>query len=195
MSTFQGFLHPHHVSLTRQPYSLQTLFQSVADRVDPIYVYGDKPPHRAFSAPRFNVAETETNYVLEGELPGVRDKESINVVWLQNQVLVVHGTIDSAGATTAARPAQSDEVKDANIKEPAPLNGKPPAESTGSRSRTTFPRQLLQERHIGPFERSFTFPGEVGMDDMKASLTDGLLRIVVPKKIRSASSEKRVPVE
>jgi HSP20 family molecular chaperone IbpA len=195
MSTFQGFLHPHHVSLTRHPYSLQTLLQSVSDRVDPSYVYSDKPPNRGFSAPRFNVTETETSYILEGELPGVRDKESINVVWLQNKALVVHGTIESAVAATTPAPAQADEAKDANTTQPGASDGKPPAEHKGGRSKITFPRQLLHERHIGPFERSFTFPDEVDMDNMKASLTDGLLSIVVPKKSQSAASDKRVPVE
>ncbi len=46
-----------------------------------------------------------------------------------------------------------------------------------------FPRRLLNKRQIGECQRSFTFPMEVDADHMKASLADGLLRIVVPKMV------------
>jgi len=58
-----------------------------------------------------------------------------------------------------------------------------------------YPRQLLKERHLGPFHRSFTFPDEVDADNTKADLKDGLLRIVVPKKSDSSSFDKRVTVQ
>jgi len=59
----------------------------------------------------------------------------------------------------------------------------------------TFPRVLLHERYVGPFQRSFTFPDEVDADGMRASLKDGLLRIVVPKKEATVkSSSKQVTI-
>jgi HSP20 family protein len=55
----------------------------------------------------------------------------------------------------------------------------------------TGPKVLLRERHIGDFQRSFTFPTEVDSDHMEASLANGLLRIVVPKKV-GVSVEKKI---
>ncbi|KIW92695.1 uncharacterized protein Z519_06542 [Cladophialophora bantiana CBS 173.52] len=43
------------------------------------------------------------------------------------------------------------------------------------------PTTLLQERHVGRFLRSFTFPQTVDLDHMKARLKDGVLRIALPK--------------
>jgi HSP20 family molecular chaperone IbpA len=59
----------------------------------------------------------------------------------------------------------------------------------------TYPRRILSERRLGGFERSFTFPMEVNPDGMKASLTNGLLRIVVPKKKDAVSESRRIRVQ
>ena len=58
-----------------------------------------------------------------------------------------------------------------------------------------FPRRLLNERQIGDCQRSFTFPTEVDSDGMEASLTNGLLRIVVPKLVDVASKTKSIKVQ
>jgi HSP20 family molecular chaperone IbpA len=63
-----------------------------------------------------------------------------------------------------------------------------------NKPRIHYPRPLLNERQIGECQRSFTFPSEVDADDMKASLADGLLRIVVPKKVGAASNTKSINI-
>jgi HSP20 family protein len=50
----------------------------------------------------------------------------------------------------------------------------------------------LERRH-GPFGRSFRFDGPIDAGAITADLTDGLLRVRVPKP--HASSSRRVPVE
>jgi HSP20 family molecular chaperone IbpA len=57
-----------------------------------------------------------------------------------------------------------------------------------------FPRRLLTERSIGEFVRSFTFPMGVDSDGMKASLSEGLLRIVVPKKANAVHDSKEIHI-
>lgn len=56
------------------------------------------------------------------------------------------------------------------------------------------PRRILRERHIGEFQRSFTFPMEVDADNMKASLANGLLTLVVPKVAGEVVRNKRIQV-
>lgn len=68
-------------------------------------------------------------------------------------------------------------------------------EAMTNKSAIKLPRRLLNERHIGECQRSFTFPNEVDADDMKASLANGLLRIVVPKKMDAASKTKSVKIQ
>ncbi len=103
MATLNRILHPHHVSLIDQPYTLQSLFHSFEDRVDPYYEIDALPSHKRLGRPRFNVSETETAFLLDGEVPGVADKNQISVEWLQNQVLIIRGT---------TKPADTELMKD-----------------------------------------------------------------------------------
>ncbi len=106
-----SFHPPNHVSLIRQPFAMQALFHSFADRADPYYEYDHLPSFKGALAPRFNVTETETEYLLDGEFPGVEEKNSITVEWLQNQVLIIHGVIKPGDTETATDPFQTGAVK------------------------------------------------------------------------------------
>ena len=50
----------------------------------------------------------------------------------------------------------------------------------------------VNERSIGEFTRTFQFPGTVDQEAVKASLKNGILRVVVPKLVRA---ERRIVVE
>jgi hypothetical protein len=111
MATLNCILHPHHISLTRTPFTLQSLFHSFEDRVDPYYEYDGARSHKGVGRPRFNVTETETAYLLDGEFPGVSDKSKIKVEWLQNQVLIIEGIISPADTETATDPFQTGQLR------------------------------------------------------------------------------------
>jgi HSP20 family molecular chaperone IbpA len=111
MATLNCILHPHHVSLMRTPFTLPSLFHSFEDRVDPYYEYDSARSHKGLGRPRFNVIETESAYLLDGEFPGIGDKTSITVEWLQNQVLIIRGIISPADTETAIDPFQAGQVK------------------------------------------------------------------------------------
>ena len=107
MTALNCILHPHHVSLVNKPFNLQSLFHSFEDRVDPYYGIDGGRSHKSLYSPRFNVCETETAYVLDGELPGVEDKKQITVEWLMNQILIIRGMIKPADTETATDPFQA----------------------------------------------------------------------------------------
>jgi HSP20 family molecular chaperone IbpA len=46
-------------------------------------------------------------------------------------------------------------------------------------------RYWLSERSVGTFARSFQFPSRIDQDNVKASLTNGILSIVIPKNVKS----------
>src|SRR5277367_2417265 len=104
MATLNCILHPHHVSLTHTPFTLQSLFHSFQDRVDPYYEIDGSSSHKGLGIPRFNVTETKTAYILDGEFPGVGDKSKVAVEWLQNQVLIIRSTSSPADTETATDP-------------------------------------------------------------------------------------------
>lgn len=54
-------------------------------------------------------------------------------------------------------------------------------------------RYWLSERSVGTFARSFQFPTRVDQDNVKASLENGILSIVIPKA--TAPQSKRINIE
>jgi HSP20 family protein len=55
--------------------------------------------------------------------------------------------------------------------------------------------QLLHERHVGQFERSFTFPTKVESSGMRAQLENGLLKIMVPKSSGEPKVKRQISIE
>ena len=51
----------------------------------------------------------------------------------------------------------------------------------------------VSERSVGEFHRSFSFPGRVDTDGVKASLKNGILHVMVPKSVHKES--KRIQIE
>ena len=51
----------------------------------------------------------------------------------------------------------------------------------------------VSERSVGEFHRSFSFPGRVDTDGVKASLKNGILHVTVPKSVHKES--KRIQIE
>lgn len=73
--------------------------------------------------------------------------------------------------------------------------GRAEIDAMTNKPRIHFPRHLLEERQIGECLRSFTFPMDVDADGMKAGLSNGLLRIVVPKKLGVPSNTKSINIQ
>src|SRR2546429_7115182 len=89
------FLHPHHVPLLERPRNLRSIIAHSADDplfYDPYYAI-DGHAHRNVLAPRFDVVETPTAYLLEGEVAGMIHKSDVSVEWLENRTLIVRGRI------------------------------------------------------------------------------------------------------
>ena len=54
---------------------------------------------------------------------------------------------------------------------------------------------LLEERHTGPWQRTFTLPHNVDMKALKARLEGGLLRIDIPIGDVGEMEEMKVEIE
>jgi HSP20 family molecular chaperone IbpA len=173
--------------------------------------------------PRFSVKENETNYQLEGELPGIEPKD-VTIEFTDGNVLRIHGRTEShheEGVRPGARGIEANpELGNAEHE-----NGyhKPSVEEEGqevtmsggnpdaakknqvavtegsqqqqvSRTQQEEPRFYFSERSVGEFSRSFTFPpGSVNTEEVKASLKNGILSIIVPKAAQPTS--RRINIE
>ncbi len=161
---------------------------------------------RAFS-PKFDVREHEDSYELQGELPGLEQKD-IHISFADPHTLVVKGRIERDYSSTGANAAQrrvTGEVTDSSQSHRVTVEDDP-SESVGTvdKSHATTktsndkhhhktPKYWVSERSIGEFHRAFTFPSLVDQDAVKANLKNGILGVVVPKATHHEG--KRIMVE
>ncbi|KAL3433429.1 HSP20-like chaperone [Aspergillus tetrazonus] len=146
---------------------------------------------RSFS-PRFDVRETSDAYHLDGELPGVAQKD-IDIEFTEPQTLVIKGRVErqyhSANTDNTGKQPQVEDEKESSSNEVAKTSEKQVTKSASSEK----PRYWVSERSVGEFQRTFSFPSRVDQDRVRASLRDGILSVVVPKE--APPSAKKITIQ
>ena len=142
-------------------------------------------------APKFDVKEAKDNYTLEGELPGI-DQKDVIIEFADEQTLTIRGRTEHV-REEGEKPAAT-EVQDNGTE----AEGPPSKEVT-----TTGPKEVakaepphhywVSERSVGEFARSFNFPNPVDHENVKASMKNGILRVIVPKT-EKAKSQTRIQI-
>ncbi|KAK2812371.1 hypothetical protein FQN50_001370 [Emmonsiellopsis sp. PD_5] len=151
-------------------------------------------------APRFDVREDKDAYHLDGELPGINQKD-IDIEFIDSQTLVIKGhtkreyTASSGGeeppqATGARQPTVEDEEAEQQRQRQVTRQG---GREVGRVAPEGGAKFWVSERSVGEFSRSFNFPTRVNQEAVKASLKNGILSVVIPKA--HAPTSKRITVE
>jgi HSP20 family molecular chaperone IbpA len=144
------------------------------------YLTHQKPrPEDYPNQPDIDIRDAFTEYIVDIEVPGVKDPHDISVTWSTSRNLVVKGNVESGHGRTE---------KQENA------TGTTDAQGDGKDSHPHEPVLLVGERRLGPFRRHFTFPEEVEMEKLTAKLDAGLLHIRLPKKGLGAAKTGRVKV-
>ncbi|OKP06459.1 30 kDa heat shock protein [Penicillium subrubescens] len=128
-------------------------------------------------APKFDVRESEASFHLDGELPGI-SQEDINIEFTDPQTLVVKGRTEREYHTTEPKEQADSEQA---------------VEKASNKTSGTSHRYWASERTVGEFSRTFSFPIRVDQDNVKASLKNGILSVVVPKA--TASATKKITID
>lgn len=163
-------------------------------------------PSMGGARPALDVDETEKDFRVEAEVPGVEKSDLTLSFSDDGQTLTLRGKIERSSSSPSAPvvdPADSSlHATSSASAYPASSDSKATAvEATDA----TSPRNLVQstrassepslwsERFTGSFSRSVRFPAPVEGDQAKASLQNGILSIVVPK--RTGSESKQINIE
>lgn len=162
---------------------------------------------RAFS-PNFDVHETDKEYVLEGELPGLSDKSNVSIEFTDHNTLLVRGKIEKTYESGTPPDQQQNQAQMSGANEGEKKSHKPTVEDENSEKSKQVTKTdgdqnkqvgqpttkyWVSERSVGSFQRSFSFPGEIDQDAVSAKLKDGILTVKVPKRQQRAS--KRINIE
>ncbi|KAL2136971.1 hypothetical protein VTI74DRAFT_11153 [Chaetomium olivicolor] len=133
-------------------------------------------------SPKFDVAEHDKEYVLQGELPGV-SPENVEIEFTDDQTLVVRGHVQreytEGDQALLEGPEETKKIEagESSKKDTAVSKRK----EGGEEGTKPKPRYWLSERSYGEFSRVFTFPAAVDQDRVQAKFKDGILGITVPK--------------
>lgn len=144
---------------------------------------------RSFS-PKFDVKESASSYELHGELPGIEQKD-IDIEFVDNNTLVIKGRTEREYKSSNDENDKGDEKPD---EKPSTAVAKSEKNESSVEKHKEQPghRYWVSERSVGEFQRTFSFPGKVDRDAVKASLKNGILSVVVPKLKKEAESRKIV---
>ena len=173
--------------------------------------------------PRFDVKETKDSYTLEGELPGL-DQKNINIEFVDEHTIRIKGhtgtgiseAVEAAPAPQAVQEGTATPTSDAfsvkshqataedDPEEPANTSAvaeqsapvaeaSQPQSTQATESKKTERNFWYRERSLGEFSRSFSFQSRVDQDAVRASLKNGILSIVVPKA--AVPESRRINIE
>ena len=149
-------------------------------------------PARSFT-PRFDVKEAKDSYTLEGELPGIEQKD-VTIEFSDENTLTIKGRTERS--TESGKKPEAKGVTDGEKQE---MSDSKEVATTDNNREVVKADELqhhywVSERSVGEFARSFSFPGHVDQDSVKASLKNGILSVVVPKHQKQNAS-RRINIE
>lgn len=211
--------HPVHTNIFEPTQGIRLLNNLVDDPWYTTHINRKYKNREGIITPDFDVIESPKCYFLEGNFAGVGNKDDIKIEWVGNRTLVIEADVeredlelvwgiqlgeDEAELKDEVKSDEPDHLweekngvglkkKKASPKEkPTATTGKEPEEKKVHHCRT-----WLSERHLGPMQRSFTFPRDIAADGLRAKLRNGILMIMVPKVAvdEKDESRKRIVIE
>jgi len=158
-----------------------------ADEFPPFFRLFDdaaSQPSRCFHfQPKFDLHEDDAAYYLEGELPGLSDKKSLNIEFNDGQTLIIHGKVEKLRHTNNFTDVSAPASEEPKGKE---VEGSEAAKGSGSvvaEKKEEQPRVWISERTVGSFKRVFRFSKPVETEGVRASLEHGVLSMTVPQRV------------
>lgn len=150
---------------------------------------------RSFS-PKFDVRESVSGYELAGELAGIQQND-IDIEFVDANTLVIKGhTPRDSGhvkSSDVEKSAHKATVED-DEEEQQQIAKKGGDVTETKRHEEVQYKYWVRERPVGEFQRTFSFPGKVDRDGVKASLKEGVLKVFVPKEVRKEAESKKIKI-
>lgn len=158
------------------------------------------------TGPAVDLHESDREYIVEAELPGVK-KDNVEVrVGDNGQSITIEGKFDirspaehQQAATTVNETAEAQIVTD---------TAEPPPQQSSEQAQLSLPRQdasdvgadlreLTSERQFvgsSMFTRTLWLPRRVESTNVTAKMEDGVLTVRVPKLLQSEPDAVKVPI-
>lgn len=113
--------------------------------------------------PRVDVSQTDREVIVEAEIPGLTEKDELNIEVHPTQVIL------------------SGEIRKTHRNETAPRTQQPEGTEREQREKPAQPNYYHTERYVGQFRRVISLPAEVKEEEASAEYENGVLEVRVPK--------------
>ncbi|KAI0992375.1 hypothetical protein K3495_g15811 [Podosphaera aphanis] len=160
----------------------QTAFPPIIRLLDELDQYSRSSDNSMRSSlksftPKFDVKELKNSYELHGELPGIEQKD-IDIEFSDASTITIKGHTEHT-YTQGTPPAGyiESEGKESNGRQVEKSNLEGEKEKKNAEEKV-----WVRERSVGEFSRSFSFPAPVDQDNVKASMKNGILSVLIPKQ-------------
>ncbi|CAG8572646.1 17757_t:CDS:2 [Cetraspora pellucida] len=137
--------------------------------------------------PSVDVSETDKNYIIEAEVPGMK-KDDLSVEFVDN-TLTLKGKVERFNVRGDDQLRTVDTTQSSGETKPANTTTSDVVESDRESASVAEPTYWTSERVLGSFQRSFTLPNNADKDNVKAQYKDGILSITIPKKYQKFLDE------
>jgi HSP20 family protein len=144
-------------------------------------------PEEHPNQPDVDLRDTPDAYLVEVEVPGVKNTEQITVHWTTSRNLIIRG-----GVLRPDGSKNEDQTKDQPEVDSSDAQF---TQDSTKKSNVHDPALLVGERRIGPFRRIFNFPSDVDMHNLSVKLDAGLLIVRAPKMAPSYPKQVQLSVE
>ncbi|ETN39094.1 uncharacterized protein HMPREF1541_05316 [Cyphellophora europaea CBS 101466] len=180
-------LHHHPFEHTR--HAIGHAFKELASFGNPAAL-----PHTLL-CPRIDLRESPTEYCIDVELPGLKDKHDMTLKWVSTRTLLLRALVKGEDGGVKTEEAEAEKKEEEEMVKKEGEEEKPENEANGEEAK---PKEdpgyfmTVHERKTGVYGRAFNFPVDVSHDGATAELEAGVLKILVPKILDRERVDKEV---
>ncbi|RIB15015.1 HSP20-like chaperone [Gigaspora rosea] len=170
--------------------SLAQDFNRSLFELEPFFVQSSRVPRlsnfptassvlNGYFRPSVDVSETDKNYIIEAEVPGMK-KDDLSVEFADN-TLTLKGKIEKSNVRGDDQLRIVDTTQSGESKVATNTTNSEVIEHGREGTSVAEPTYWTSERVLGSFQRSFTLPNNADKENVKAQYKDGILSIIIPK--------------
>lgn len=142
--------------------------------------------------------EEPNRYILTAEVPGIKKEDvQISVDDRLHKLTIAGSTKKEVSFDPSATSTDetSKQPSDANKENGSETQVQKVSSSSNEVSSTKNHRSLISERSYGSFSRSFSFPEQADLSQIKAKFQDGILKLEIPKVAEEKPKVRTVTIE
>jgi len=141
--------------------------------------------------PRMDISETDREWLVEAELPGVQP-DNVDVRIQDHHLILRAEMVQEEEEPAEGQPSQGDGGRTQG-QQAGQGGGRAQGRQAGQGGEQR--RYVVRERRYGFFERILPLPENVDEQNVRCEFRDGVLRVHLPKTEQARQQSQRIPIQ